>query len=766
MAPTLLALLLPLSLLALAGCGGSKDTPLPPQPPALSGQAGITDISISLGELAPAFNPNIKNYTATVGHLGETSIGVTATLQDPRARLTVNGLVVASGAQTNIPLLQDINTVRVLVVAEDGMTDNAVTLTVNRLALNTGVWVLNGIGGVPVENTKLTLADSEGRVLADNVPLPRERNGKAIFGLDPGQKYNIYAKGDNAAVACFANFDPAKENTATLYCLRNYTTFYEMEAPVIEEIAFATANSNTANWKTMANSAYYVGPVADVAAVRVTAITRNLIAVGFGDYAPKYDPIRINIDEVATVNVTGAAAVGTAVETNIPIRRDGRTYYRTTHCFNMPMLTANVFNKEHYLDVVVYDIIGNRTEQRVYMTITDSGNFQTSDADLTAVVPTWDYMQSLVFTGGGDLAGRPGDEVNAIDPVDPYTAIQTNAVRFFVRAAGTGANLGIRGYEVWRSNGNDKNFVKIATLNYAAATTAVPFAYADRTPSLAEGDVYYMVRVFNGNPANKGYSQFSAPIKGHIMPPTTTGPSASHLDVQGKLWPMFRIAASNPKMLNADTTDRFSFTLFVKNASNAYPFLMVPFRVHFTEAYIIGTDPNSDANKHRYGFPQGKPTVQYQQVTGYTGTTSTISAGTWNYATDTKTVEGEMVYTPFAYLDDDGSVVVDTDSAMFRTAMQNAVRTYYGSSIDPPVFRPGVPYLWNLFGNQGGIFWSNNNPALWTSASVTNAAYFTKGYNDAPNEATFLGVSVGSEVAWGLGSPEGWFTLIITPEAK
>ena len=767
MAPTLLALLLPLSLLALAGCGGSKDTPLPPQPPAPSGEAGITDISISLGELAPAFNPNIKNYTATVGHLGETSIGVTATLKDPKARLTVNGLVVASGTRTDVQLFEPINTIRVLVVAEDGRTDNAVTLTVNRLALNTSVWVLNGMGGVPVENTKLTLTDSEGRVLADNVPLPRGKNGKAIFGLDPRQKYNIYAKGDDTSVACYANYDPAKENTATLYCLRNYTTFYELEAPVIEDISFATTNAADANWKTMANSAYYIGPLANVAAVRVTAITRNLIAVGFGNAASAYDPIRINIDEVASTNSGGATgALGVAVEKNVTVMRDGRNYYRSTYHFNMPALTTDIFNKEHFMDVVVYDNIGNRTEQRVYLTITDSANHQTGDPDLTAVVPTWDYMQSIVCMGYGDLPVRSGDTVNSMDPVDPYTAYQNNAARFYVRTTGTTANLGIRGYEVWRSNGNANNFVRIATVNYATATTAAPFSYSDFTPSLAEGDVWYMVRVFNGNSANNGYSQFSAPIKGRVMPPTTTGPAASHSDVQDKLWPTFRIAASNPKMLRKDTSDRFHFTLFIKNTTNAYPFLMVPFRVNFTESEIIGTDPDSDANKHRYGFPQGKPTVQYQQVTGYTGTTSTISAGAWNYASDAKTIEDETTYTPFAFLDDDGSLVINTDSATFRTAMQNAVRTYYSTFVDPPYFRSGVPYLWNLFGNQGGIFWNNAQPARWTSTSATNAAYFTKGFNEAPHDTTFLAVSVGSNMAWGLGSPEGWFTLIIDTDAK
>jgi hypothetical protein len=765
MAPTILALLLPLSL--SLGCGGGND-PVPPPgpPPALSGDAALSGLSLSFGELSPPFDAAVGNYAVgPVGHLGEDSIGVTVTLRSAKASFRVNGLAGASGQASNIALTEGANTIQVAVTAEDGVGHSLVTLTVNRLPFNTRVWVLNGMGGVPVENTVLTLTDAGGAVIADNVPLPKAKNGQPVFGLDPGQKYNIYAKGDNVATACYANYDPAKEDTATLYCLRNYTTFYELEAPLIEDISFATSNAANADWKTMDRGAYYVGPLAGVAAVRVTALTRNLISVGFGDQAAEHDPIRINIDETASANTGGATgATGAATETNVPVNRGGRTYYRTTHRFAMPgILNTSVFNKQHYLSVVAYDMIGNRTEQRVYMTITDSASNHLTDADLTGVTPTWDYMQSVVYMGGGDLPVGPGYEVNAMDPVDPYTAYQENTMQFFVRSAGTDAP--IRGFEVWRTNGG-AGFAKIATVNFAAATAAAPFVYRDRTPSLVEGDVQYMIRAFSGNPLNNGYSQFSAPKRGRIMPPTTTGPAASHRQVSNALWPEFRIAASNPKMFNSDTTDRFVFTLFVRSAANPYPFLMVPFRLLFTETHLIGTDPNSAENQHRFGFPVGRPTAHCLLVTDYNGATSTIGDGTWYYASSPQTVDGETTYTPFVYLDDDGSVVVNTDSPGFRTIMQNAVRSYYSDAVEPPQFRPGVTYLWNLFGNNGGVFWNGGYPARWTTAYAVNAAYFIKDFNDAPYATAYLGVSIGSNMAWGLGSPDGWFTLIIDPDAK
>jgi hypothetical protein len=788
-----LALLLPLAALAYVGCGGSNSPEPPPPPPPVQGSdASLAGIAVSAGRLLPAFDPTVGSYSLSVpiGHLGEDTLGVTVTLRDPRARLTINGLAVASGAQATVALREGANTISIAATSEDGRNTSRASIDAKRLALNTAVMVLNGIGGVPVENTVLRLTDSEGAVLADNVPLSRADNGqKKIFGLDPGQKYNIYARGAAAAASCFANFDPAKESLATLYCMRTSTTFYELEAPVIEDISFATTNANNAAWRTMSNGAYYVGPASDIAAVKVTMITRNISPVGFEDYEPDFTPISVNFDETASAAIIGAAGTaGTAVETNVPVTRGGAPCYRTTHRFLTPIATLAIFNKEHFLDVVCYDNIGNRTEQRVYVTLTNSASNQLADPDLRAVTPQLFWNQSQVYAVGGDLAATPGGgiEINAMDPVDPYGGYQLNNVRFYVRAAGATANLGIRGYEVWRSNGSANNFVKVATRYFASLTTATTgdyFQFTDRTPDLSEGKVFYRVRAFNGSPSNNGFSQVSDVFEGVVMPPSTAAKAASHQDVQKTLWPTFRIAPSNPKMFakGADgkyaNTDAFYFTLFVKNALNNYPFLMVPFRLYFTESELIGTDPGSEANKHRYGFERGMPTAQFLQVTGYTGASSTISAGTWSYAYDSKVVEEEgedgepiekTVYTPFVYLDHDGSVVINTDSAKFQTAMQNAVRSAYSANVEPPYFRAGAPYIWNIFGNQGGIFWGSSatTTTAWTSANVLNAAYFTKGSNAAPNADAFMGVSVGSQLDYGLGSPEGWFTLIIDPETK
>jgi hypothetical protein len=776
MAPALLALLLP-----LLGCGGGNDPVAPPPPPpAPSGDAGIAGLSVSLGELSPPFRPGVTSYglSEPIGYLGEDSIGITVTLADAKAAFKVNGLAGTSGAASNVSLKEGPNTIRVAVTAEDGKSSNQVTLTVNKLPFNTRVWVLNGIGGVPVADTVLTLTDAGGNILLDDVALPVEKNGGLVFGLDPKEKYNIYATGTAAAVACMANYDPAKEDTATLYCLTTNSSYYEYEAPVIENVWFATANSATADWRVMPNEAYYVGPAASVAAVRVAALTRNPIAGSLGDLSLPGNggvvvPICVSMDETASPNTGGAAgATGTLEGTvNAPVTIGGRQYYRTTHRFATPMLQANIFDKERYLSVVVYDCLGNRTERRVHMTITDSVNAVLTDPDLSGFVPQVGIAQAQTFVGSGDIQGRPGDETNAMDPVENHTGFQQVITELYARRSGT-EPVAIRGYEVWRSNGGAGNFVKIATVNYAATnSTASVIQFVDRTPSLVAGEVHYRFRVFNGNPANKGYSQFSPSLKAIVMPPAYVAPAASHKPVSDALWPTFRIAASNPALLNRNTTDLFGFTLFIKNADDPMPFLLIPFQVDFRESdALMGIPADDPRQEHRFGFPKGRPTVWVRQITGYNGSTSVISGGDWSPATDGKLVpDGEggekTEYTPFAYLDNDGSVVVNTDSKGFQTAMESAVRTVFGNT--GKTFVPGYTYYWNVFGANGGIDWSSSSyPARWTTTNNTQAAYFYTGSNPAPTASTPLGYSYGSAQLYGWGSPEGWFTITIAPGAK
>jgi len=159
------------------------------------------------------------------------------------------------------------------------------------------------------------------------------------------------------------------------------------------------------------------------------------------------------------------------------------------------------------------------------------------------------------------------------------------------------------------------------------------------------------------------------------------------------------------------------------------------------------------------------PTVVYLDDFEYDDDYPVIDGGDWIYATD---VDANGVYTPFAYLDSDGSLVINTDSKGFQATMQNAVREAYKADVDPPYFMPGVAYHWNIFGDQGGVLADAAAWFPWFDDAL--AAWFAKGMNPPPymgfDIAAAKAVSFGSSWYYGYGSPEGWFTIIIDADAK
>ncbi len=100
----------------------------------VSDNADLSDLTISLGTLTPAFASGTISYTDSVAYtvLGLT---VTPTSADTGASITVNGTVVTSGSSSqDINLSIGDNTIDVIVTAQDGTTTKTYTITVNRAA--------------------------------------------------------------------------------------------------------------------------------------------------------------------------------------------------------------------------------------------------------------------------------------------------------------------------------------------------------------------------------------------------------------------------------------------------------------------------------------------------------------------------------------------------------------------------------------------------------------------------------------------------------
>jgi hypothetical protein len=98
----------------------------------LSTDASLSNLTISDGTLAPAFDPATQSYAASVNNVVG-SITVTPTTNDANATVTVDGTAVVSGsASGSISLNVGDNAIDVVVTAEDGATTQTYTVTVTR----------------------------------------------------------------------------------------------------------------------------------------------------------------------------------------------------------------------------------------------------------------------------------------------------------------------------------------------------------------------------------------------------------------------------------------------------------------------------------------------------------------------------------------------------------------------------------------------------------------------------------------------------------
>ncbi|CAN5383756.1 hypothetical protein BH09BAC6_BH09BAC6_02480 [soil metagenome] len=99
----------------------------------ISNNAKLAGLTISRDTIAPIFNADTLNYTASVSY-ATTSIKVKPTVADPTATVKVNGNAVISGkSSSGIPLVAGTNSITTQVTAGDSTTRLTYTITVNRL---------------------------------------------------------------------------------------------------------------------------------------------------------------------------------------------------------------------------------------------------------------------------------------------------------------------------------------------------------------------------------------------------------------------------------------------------------------------------------------------------------------------------------------------------------------------------------------------------------------------------------------------------------
>jgi hypothetical protein len=725
-----------LSLGAMA-CRGSGNAGAP-----LGSEAGIQSVTISRGALSPAYTMGVNDYGVSLLAAAET-MDVTAVLVDPNARLAINGEAAQDGVPHQVRLGTGQTAIGISALAEDGATSNLVTLTVNVAEPNTKVWVLDSVGGTYPDGARLTLTDAHGAVLEPDIDFPADKNGSMLLGLDPKGRYNIYAKAHGSAQACFANFDRSREDTATLYCLPNWAAPFPAEAPTITDVYFS--DQPNSGWEKLPSGTNALSATAaKMQYVKITARARS--AITEADWGP--NPINIMLDSLAWYN---NATPGVAVENATPVGDGGQTYYQSTYRFMVPHLQNGPANKDHWLDMVVYDIANNRTEQRVYLTVTDSAA-SSLDPSLAQTSPK--VAAALAQTYGISM------DIPAISPIDPYGAFYFTYLTFAVNSQTydlqmtgywdpymgidpldmidlSGIDMpGVRGFDVWRSDGGSE-FRHIDTLHYALlydglqvlnidmdnhwppmVTVGQVFEYRDTSPDVTEDTMRYKFRAFNGNPANDGYAPFTDAIGVKPLPPFTTKlMEPANGAIVGTTWPTFKFNITNPAICGGGLADEFNFTIMIKPTYYTDAINCMRYLVDFA-------DLDEDGSPRCYNiFDDG-----------------------WSFRKTPATIDGTPNGQPYLWLEDDGAFVLSTDNPEFKRTMP----PFAGEMV------PGLTYEWSIFGLNA-----------WVSLTetMTDAAHFRKDY-PVPAGQTAIAYSFGSAPLYGLGSPNGFFVLTIDPEAK
>ena len=111
---------------------GSKKTYEVTVTRAPSADATLASLGLSNGTLAPVFSPGVTFYTANVSN-AVNLINITPVVNEANATVKVNGVTVASGsASAAIALNVGTNTITTTVIAQDGSTTQAYTVTVTR----------------------------------------------------------------------------------------------------------------------------------------------------------------------------------------------------------------------------------------------------------------------------------------------------------------------------------------------------------------------------------------------------------------------------------------------------------------------------------------------------------------------------------------------------------------------------------------------------------------------------------------------------------
>jgi hypothetical protein len=517
------------------------------------------------GDVVPAFTPSTTAYTLTTNFAANPApVTVKATLADPNATMTVNGTTLASGATSaSIPMIVGTNTIPIVVKAQDQTTIKTYTITCQIYAQNTTVHVLDSINGTALPTSKITVSDPSGNVLQSNIAV--DATGTATLGLDGASAYNISAVAPGSAESLFQKFDSSRETNANLFCHPLGMINFPAQAPKFTALSYGPGDG-TDTWTNVGAGNAISDTSINIRALKATAQGVSAISsTAWSGYG-----MALNLDQpVWAWSSWGAYNID---ELAVPVANSSPTLYQSTMEMGTPF-NVTTPAAAHYIDLVAYDVANNRTEQKIYVNVSDAAS-DTSQPDLSALTPS-NVTAQLVTHG-------LSRNLFAITPVDSNAVTYEPDIFFSLKNA-NGSTAGILGYDILRST-DATHWTKIASNLFYSLTSASSLVYTDNDPTLKLGvTYYYKVRCFDGNTTNNGgYTQDSTPVGAAFLPPFTTNLVAPASEsVSLTLKPQLTFSITNPALFDPAVSDYFYFYLYVKEKTMSAASYGQAFRYNF-----------------------------------------------------------------------------------------------------------------------------------------------------------------------------------------
>jgi gliding motility-associated-like protein len=160
----------------------------------VSNDATLSNIVLGNGTLSPAFATGTLSYT---GMGGLTNFSITATVNDPTATITINGVAATSGVASAQTLTSGVNNFNITVTASDGTTTSTYTLAITKFPAATVSYT--GPNVYPV-NTAIAPLTPTSTNVATYSPQSTYYSGSNLQGMATDATGNLYVTQQSSVV--------------------------------------------------------------------------------------------------------------------------------------------------------------------------------------------------------------------------------------------------------------------------------------------------------------------------------------------------------------------------------------------------------------------------------------------------------------------------------------------------------------------------------------------------------------------------------------